>query len=184
MAKKLAKKATKKMAKPARAEQEAARVSVQQAKDKADDASVKEYTEKYDAYKVMAHPVLAAKELIELAGGYGEAFVLMDAVYFVSEFKPKAGVREEKAKPDDSGETDSADEYEASAALARKVLTAAKLVELAGGYYAAFTLLDAVMIEMEGPQGHEQAAEVRRSAAGHHEILAAAAKEEEGKRID
>ena len=43
-----------------------------------------EYGERYEACQVTARKVRAARDLIELAGGYKEAVVLADAVWFVA----------------------------------------------------------------------------------------------------
>ena len=70
------------------------------AQKKADEVAVKEYEKKYEAWeatardvlavskeveKDAARKVLAAKKLMELAGGYDEAFVILDAVMIVGE---------------------------------------------------------------------------------------------------
>jgi hypothetical protein len=175
------KKGTKRTVKSAGGKQERAKVSVQEVKDTEDKVAVEEYGQKYDACQVIASKVMAARELMELAGGYKEAFILMDAVNFATEFKPKVAEQEAEAEVNDADEKDFEEEYEANATIARKVLAADRLLKLAGGYNPAFTLLDAVMVEMEGPQGRQQAANVRHSAAGHHKLLAAAAEKTNGK---
>ena len=181
------KKLPKKAAKTVRARQKKTKVCVQEqvcvqeVGSKADDAAVKDYAEKYKSCQVTANEVLTAKELLELAGGYEEAFVLLDATYFVAVDKPKASVREAGATADDSEVKEYQEKYEACEAKTRKVLAAEKLVELAGGYDEALTLLDTVVVVMEGKQGHERAARVRGSAAGHHKMLAAGVEEEGGR---
>src|SRR6516165_5418468 len=47
-----------------------------------DEAAVQEYGRSFRAWQVAARKVLAAQNVIDLAGGYDEAFVLVDAVFF------------------------------------------------------------------------------------------------------
>ena len=87
--------AKKKAAKKAQAKRKGAKVGTAKVRSKTDDAAVKEYGKKYMAWEAIAckvlkgdkavkkdatRKVLAAKELMELAGGYEEAFVILDAV--------------------------------------------------------------------------------------------------------
>ena len=73
---------------------------------KADEAAVKEYQKKYETWETIARnvlagskevekdaarKVLAAKKLMELAGGYDEAFVILDAVMIVQEEEAEEG---------------------------------------------------------------------------------------------
>lgn len=174
----------KKVAKKARAKQKKTKIGVQKAQGKAkdakvDDAKVKEYGEKLRAWQDSTHKMLAANRLMELAGGYKQAFVLLDAVASAAAEKMKIGmwkrgdhVNNPKTKEYEYGENMGACE-----AMARQVLAAEKLIELAGGRMEAFSLLDAVMIAVEGEQGHEQASECHSSAAGHYKALEAAEEE-------
>ena len=93
----------------------------------------------------------------------------------------EASVKPNDAEPNKGASNDYWEKYKACETITRKVLTARRLVELAGGYDEAQTLLDTVVVAMGGKQGNEQVAKVRRAAAGHHEILAAVARAEEGK---
>lgn len=85
----------KKLATKAKAKQKGTKDRGQKARSKADDAAVKEYGKKYEAWEAIAlkvlagskvvkkdavRKVLAAKDLMELAGGYEEAFIILDAV--------------------------------------------------------------------------------------------------------
>jgi len=145
---------------------------------KANEAPVKEYGEKYKAWQNVAHKVLAAQSLMELAGGYKEAFVLLDAVAFIGDDAPA-----ETGKVDDQPEKEYGEKMAECESTARLVLAAQRLLELAGGQEEAFLLLDAVLIAMEGEQAHEQAGEAHEACASNHEILAAEddpAKEQEG----
>ena len=85
----------KKLVKKAKTKKEGTKVGSRKARSKADDAAVKEYGEKYEVWEAIARKVLAAskiveedaarkvlaaKKLMELAGGYEEAFVILNAV--------------------------------------------------------------------------------------------------------
>ena len=93
--KKVAKKSKAKDEKKAKKKDESGK-----AQKKADEAAVKEYQKKYEAWETIARnvlagskdvekdaatKVLAAKKLMDLAGGYDEAFVILDAVMIVRE---------------------------------------------------------------------------------------------------
>ena len=143
-----------------------------EAESRAEIAAAVEYGETYEACQVMARKVRAARELIELAGGYKEAMILADAIWFADSDKPievKAGVSNE----DDSDVEYRAD-YEAWEARTRKVLAAENLLTLASGYDEAFMLLDAMIVVLQGRQGHKLVAKVRGAGAGYHKRVAAA----------
>ena len=87
----------KKVAKKATAKKEGTKG--RKARTKADDAAAQEYAERYEAWEAIARKVLAgskavekdaaikvlaAKKLMELAGGYKEAFAILDAVMIVA----------------------------------------------------------------------------------------------------
>ena len=133
--------------------------------------AVQEFAAKYQAWCNDAEKVLAAKELMNVAGGYKEAFVLLDAVLF-SLFKDQRVVvpwREpERAKP----ATDPSEMLDACRSLVHKVLAAERLLRLANGYDEAFFFLDAVMVAMKGDKGIKDAKEVRGTAGDYHTILA------------
>lgn len=85
----------KKVAKKANAKQQGAKGGGRKVRSKAGDAAVKEFQEKYEAWEAIAskvlagskvvekdaaRKVLAAKKFMDLAGGYEEAFIILDAV--------------------------------------------------------------------------------------------------------
>jgi hypothetical protein len=163
--------------KPAKKKRAATKRRARQPKAKARD--VKEYARKYRAWGVEAHKVLAAEELMKLAGGYKEAFILLDAVIFARLEKHQPALPSPKAGPPAAAtETEYREIVEACEAAAHKVLAAERLLDLAGGDQEAFALLDVVMIAAEGHKGYRQAGDVHLTAAGHHEVLAVA--EEKG----
>lgn len=151
-----------------------------EAESRADTAAAVEYGERYEACQVTARKVRAARELIELAGGYKEAAVLMDAVWFVvsESDEAQAGVGKAVADEDDS-EVEYRADFEGWEARTRKVMAAEKLLTLASGYEEAFMLLDTIVVVQQGKQGHKQVAKVRGAAAGYHKRVAAAMKERE-----
>jgi hypothetical protein len=118
--------------------------------------------------------------LIGLAGGYKEAAVLLDAVWFVASESDdaEAGVSKAMADEDDS-EVEYRLDCEAWEARTRKVMAAEKLLTLASGYEEAFMLLDTIVVVQQGKQGHKQVAKVRGAVAGYHRRVAAAMKEKE-----
>jgi len=137
-----------------------------------DIAAAVEYGERYEACQVTARKVQAARRLIELAGGYKEAFVLADAVWFADENtfdEATAGTRNSETDDDDS-EPD----FKAWEARTRKVMAADKLLQLASGYAEALVLLDSIVIILRGNEGYQQAAKVRCAAGGYHARVAAA----------
>jgi hypothetical protein len=92
----------KKTAKKATAKQQGKKGGCRKAQSKVDDAAVKKYREKYEAWEAIARKVLtgskgvkeeaarkvqAAKDLMEKAGGYEEAFVILDAVMIAATTK-------------------------------------------------------------------------------------------------
>ena len=127
---------------------------------------------------VTARKVRAARDLIELAGGYKEAIVLADALRFVASDSDEAnaGVSKGVADKDDS-EVEYRADFEAWEARTRKVMAAEKLLELTSGYDEAFLLLDTMEVVKHGKQGHEQVAKVRGAVGGYHKRAAAALKE-------
>ncbi len=138
-------------------------------------AAAVEYGETFEACQVTARKVRAARVLIELAGGYKEAIVLADAVWFVASESDEAdtGV----SKDEDDSEVEYKADYEAWEARSRKVMAAEKLLELTSGYEEAFMLLDTMEVVKHGKQGHKQVAKVRSAAGGYHKRAAAALKE-------
>ncbi len=145
---------------------------------RADIAAAVNYGETFEACQVTARKVRAARELIELAGGYKEAIVLADAVWFVASESDEAdaGASKEVADEDDS-EVEYKADYEAWEARTRKVMAAEKLLELTSGYEEAFMLLDTMEVVKHGKRGHNQVAKVRGAAGGYHKRAAAALKE-------
>ena len=94
--------AKKKAAKKAPVKQKKTKVGSRKARSKSHDAAVKAYQKKYEAWEAIARKVLAggkgvakdaarkvaaAKKLMALAGGYEEAFVILDAVMIVAATK-------------------------------------------------------------------------------------------------
>ena len=149
-----------------------------QAESRAETAAAVEYGERYEACQVTARKVRAARELIELAGGYKEAIVLADAVWFVASESDEADAGASKGVADeDDSEVEYKADYEAWEARTRKVMAAEKLLELASGYEEAFMLLDTMEVVKHGKQGHNQVAKVRGAAGGYHKRAAAALKE-------
>jgi hypothetical protein len=146
-----------------------------EAESRAEIAAAVDYGETFEACQVTARKVRAAKELIELAGGYKEAIVLADAVWFVASESDKADAG--ASKDDDDSDVEYRADYEAWEFRTRKVMAAEKLLELASGYEEAFMLLDTMEVVKHGKQGHEQVAKVRGAAGGYHKRAAAALKE-------
>ena len=141
-----------------------------------DIAAAVAYGERYEACQATARKVQAARRLVELAGGYREAMVLADAIWFVD----KDHV--DKAGTSDTDEDGSKPDCEAWAAKVRRVMAAEKLLQLASGYTEALVLLDATVVALQGHGGYQQLAAVRGAAAGYHARVAAALKRrEEGK---
>ena len=149
-----------------------------EAESRAEIAAAVEFGERFEACQVTARKVRAARELIELAGGYKEAIVLADAVWFVvsESDEPKGEVRKATADEDES-EIEYRTDFEAWEARTRKVMAAEKLLQLASGYEEAFLLLDTMEVVKHGKQGHDQVAKVRGAAGGYHKRAAAALKE-------
>ena len=142
----------------------------------ADTAAAVEYGEKFEACQVMVRKVQAARRLIELAGGYKEAAVLADAVWFADIDTPDdatAGARNSETDEDDS-ESEYVVDYKAWEARTRKVMAAETLLKLASGYREVLVLLNAVVVVLHGKQGHEQVVKVSGAAAGYHDRTAAA----------
>ena len=146
-----------------------------EAKSREEVAAAVNYGEIFEACQVTARKVRAARELIELAGGYKEALVLADAVWFVGSESDAAdaGGNEEVADNGDS-EAEYGADYEAWEVRTRKVLAAEKLLQITSGYGEAFVLLDSMEIVRHGEQGRQQVGKVRRAAGGYHERAAAA----------
>jgi len=140
-------------------------------------AGIAEYGERYREWHGVARKVLMAQTLMEQAGGYREAFILMDAVAFAEADLPDEPVRANEQRESEIGEK--LREWQNTACL---VLTAKRLIELAGGYEEAFLVLDSVFCAINGEQAHEAAAAVRRVASSHCKALAAEAQQaaEEG----
>jgi len=145
---------------------------------RADIAAAVNYGETFEACQVTARKVRAARELIELAGGYKEALVLADAVWFVASESDEAnaGVSKGAADEDDS-EVEYRADSEAWEARIRKVMAAEKLLQLASGYEEGVLLLDTMEVVKHGKQGHQQVAKVRGAAGGYHKRAAAALEE-------
>jgi len=145
---------------------------------RADIAAAVNYGETFEACQVTARKVRAARDLIELAGGYKEAIVLADAVWFVASESDEsdAGANKGVADEDDS-EVEYRTDFEAWEARTRKVLAAEKLLQLTSGYEEAFLLLDTMEVVKHGKQGHQHVAKVRGAAGGYHKRAAAALKE-------
>ena len=149
-----------------------------EAESRAEIAAAVEYGETFEACQVTARKVRAARELIELAGGYKEAIVLADAVWFVVSESDEADAGASKGVADeDDSEVEYKADYEAWEARTRKVMAAEKLLEQTSGYDEAFMLLDTMEVVKHGKQGHKQVAKVRRAAGGYHKRAAAALKE-------
>ena len=145
---------------------------------RADIAAAVNYGETFEACQVTARKVRAARELIELAGGYKEAIVLADAVYFVTLESDEANAGASKGVADeDDSEVEYRADYEAWEARTRKVMAVERLLKLTSGYDEAFMLLDTMEVVKHGKQGHEQVAKVRGAAGGYHKRAAAALKE-------
>jgi hypothetical protein len=150
-----------------------------EAESRADIAAAVEYGETYEACQVTVRKVRAARELIELAGGYKEAIVLADAVWFVASESDEGEAGVSRAVADDESEVEYRLDFEAWEAKTRKVMAAEKLLELTSGYEEAFMLLDTIVVVLQGKQGHKQVAKVRGAAAGYHKRAAAALEEKE-----
>ena len=142
---------------------------------RADIAAAVNYGETFEACQVTARKVRAARDLIELAGGYKEAIVLADAVWFVASESDEADAG--ASKDEDASEVEYKADYEAWEARTRKVMAAEKLLQLTSGYDEAFLLLDTMEVVKHGKQGHQQVAKVRGAAGGYHKRAAAALKE-------
>jgi len=146
------------------------------AESRAATAAAVEYGERFEACQVTVRKVQAAKRLIELAGGYKEAIVMLDAVWFANSEKPDeatAGARNSETDEDDS-ESEYVVDYKAWEARTRKVMAAETLLKLASGYREVLVLLNAVVVVLHGKQGHEQVVKVSGAAAGYHDRTAAA----------
>jgi hypothetical protein len=128
---------------------------------KADDRAIREYRRKYDAWLEEARKVLAAKELLDVTGNYREAFVVLDAVLSSRIDRTCAESRKAMGVVEDATTDGYKKKMAVCQANALQVLAANKLVELAGD--EAFTLLDAVMIAVQGQgqDGHSLVVEVR-----------------------
>jgi hypothetical protein len=146
---------------------------------RADTAAAVEYGERYEACQVTARKVRAARELVELAGGYKEAAILADAVWFVASESATDTGASKPAAFEDAPEVEYRTDFDAWEARTRKVMAAEKLLELASGYEEAFMLLDTIIVVLNGKQGHQQVAKVRRAAAGYHRRAAAALEDKE-----
>jgi hypothetical protein len=136
-----------------------------------DEAAVQEYGRSFRAWQVAARKVLAAQNVIDLAGGYDEAFVLVDAVFF-SEIDTEGENGPPADDTEDGRESEYGERMRRCEAMARKVLAAQKLIDLAGGHQQALLLLDAVVIATKGDQAHHQAAERHTIAGSHHKRMA------------
>jgi hypothetical protein len=134
-----------------------------------DTARVAEYARGRDTWIDLAHKVFAAKQLMELAGGYKEAFTVLDAALNAPREEPSTAI---PLFPAMEGN----DKAEACEAIARQVLAAHRLVELTGGM-DAFAVLDAVVIVTEGEKGYEQAREAHGTCGRYYKAREAAAKE-------
>ena len=141
---------------------------------RADIAAAVNYGETFEACQVTARKVRAARQLIELAGGYKEAVVLADAVWFVASESDEGEAGVSKAVADDESEVEYRLDFEAWEAKTRKVMAAEKLLQLTSGYEEAFMLLDTIVVVLQGKQGHKQVAKVRGAAGGYHKRAAAA----------
>jgi hypothetical protein len=150
-----------------------------EAESRADIAAAVEYGETYEACQVTARKVRAARDLIELAGGYKEAIVLADAVWFVALESDEGEAGVSIAVADDESEVEYRLDFEAWEARARKVMAAEKLLKLTSGYEEAFMLLDTIVVVLQGKQGRKQVAKVRGAAAGYHKRVVAALEEKE-----
>ncbi len=140
------------------------------AESRLDIAAAVEYGERFEAYQVTVRKVLAAKRLIELAGGYKEAMLLADAMWFADSGDADDATAGASAADEDDSEPD----CKAWLARTRRVMAAEKLLRLASGYAEAFVLLDAVEVAMHGEEGYKQVLKVRYAAAGYHDRVAAA----------
>jgi len=142
---------------------------------RADIAAAVNYGETFEACQVTARKVRAARDLIELAGGYKEAIILADAVWFVASESDEANT--EESKDEDDSKVEYRADFEGWEARTRKVMAAEKLLQLTSGYEEAFLLLDTMEVVKHGKQGHQQVAKVRGAAGGYHKRAAAALKE-------
>jgi hypothetical protein len=152
-----------------------------EAESRADIAAAVEYGERYEACQVTARKVRAARDLIELAGGYKEAAVLADAVWFVASESDEATGKASEIAEDESDGVEYRADFEAWEARTRKVMAAEKLLTLASGYEEAFMLLDTMVVVKHGKQEHKQVEKVRGAAAGYHKRAAAALEETDDK---
>ena len=144
--------------------------------DKPDPLAVKEYSEKFWAWNHEARKVRAAREFIKLVGGYKEAYILLDAVQFCATLSPYAQVGPPELKADDPPRDSGEDvEFDARIARVRKVVTAEKLIELAGGPDEIISLLGVVMAAEEGNEGYKVARDLCNVAGAHHEAYSKAA---------
>jgi hypothetical protein len=130
-------------------------------------AAAVEYGEKFEACQVTARKVLVAKKLIELAGGYKEAVILADAVWFADTDEAAGGASR-------ADEDDAEPNHKAWVAKVRRVMAAEKLLQVASGYSEALLLLDTVVIVLRGKEGYQQMLVVRDAAAGYHDRVSAA----------
>jgi hypothetical protein len=145
-------------------------------------AAAVEYGERYEACQVTIRKVQAAKRLIELAGGYKEAIVMADAVWFADIDKPDVATAGASDTDEGDSESECQPDYKAWVAKARRVMAAERLLQLASGYAEALLLLDAIVLATRGKEGYQQVLKVRDAAAGYHDRVAAALRRrEEGK---
>jgi len=139
---------------------------------RAETAAAVQYGERYEATMATARKVQAARRLIELAGGYKEAMILADAVWFADTGDDAAAGTHDA--DEDFPEGENGPDCKAWLARTRRVMAAEKLLRLASGYAEAFVLLDAAEVVMRGEEGYQQVLKVRHAAAGYHDRVAAA----------
>ena len=145
-----------------------------EAESRRDIAAAVEYGERHEACQVTARKVLAAKRLIELAGGYKEAIVLADAVWFTDTGDAADAAAGTHDADEDFPEGENGPDCKAWLARTRRVMAAEKLLRLASGYAEVFVRLDTVEIVRHGDEGRQQVRKVRHAAAGYHDRVAAA----------
>jgi hypothetical protein len=149
-----------------------------EAESRLDIAAAVEYGERYEACQVTVRKVQAARRLIELAGGYKEAVVLVDALWFADIDNPDeatTGASNIVSDEDDS-ESEYQPDYKVWVARVRRVMAAEKLLQVASGYAEALVLLDTVVLVSPGKEGYQQVVKVRDAVAGYHRRVAAALK--------
>jgi hypothetical protein len=145
-----------------------------EAESRAETAAAVEYGERYEACQVTARKVMAAKRLIELAGGYKEAMILADALWFADTGDADDATAGANDADEDFPEGENGPDCKAWLARTRRVMAAEKLLRLASGYAEIFVLLDTVEVAMHGDEGLQQVRKVRNAAAGYHDRVAAA----------